>query len=133
MPLFLWRVPNDWFKHLYLNPLKGYTHLVEKLYKCNSDNSISNIPNNTFNSMYISIFGNLIFFPSSIQQVKWLEKFMSGMLCVGGGVLLATVFVHMLPEVRESLENSAKKARKASHSHDDHEDGHDNGYVICIY
>ena len=52
---------------------------------------------------------------------------MSGMLCVGGGVLLATVFVHMLPEVRESLENSAKKARKSSHSHDDHEDEHDHG------
>ena len=28
---------------------------------------------------------------------------MGGVLCVGGGVLLATVFVHMLPEVRESL------------------------------
>ena len=55
---------------------------------------------------------------------------MSGMLCVGGGVLLATVFVHMLPEVRESLENSAKKAKKASHSHDDHEDEHNHGYVF---
>ena len=56
---------------------------------------------------------------------------MSGMLCVGGGVLLATVFVHMLPEVRESLENSAKKAKKASHSHDDHDhDEHDHGYVF---
>ena len=53
------------------------------------------------------------------------------MLCVGGGVLLATVFVHMLPEVRESLENSAKKAKKASHSHDDHgHDEHDHGYVF---
>ena len=37
-----------------------------------------------------------------------LEKAMGGVLCVGGGVLLATVFVHMLPEVRESL-NTAKK------------------------
>ena len=56
---------------------------------------------------------------------------MSGMLCVGGGVLLATVFVHMLPEVRESLENSAKIAKKASHSHDDHDhDEHDHGYVF---
>ena len=56
---------------------------------------------------------------------------MSGMLCVGGGVLLATVFVHMLPEVRESLENSAKIAKKASHSHDDHDhDEHDHGYVL---
>ena len=50
------------------------------------------------------------------------------MLCVGGGVLLATVFVHMLPEVRESLENSAKKAKKASHDHD--HDEHDHGYVF---
>ena len=59
---------------------------------------------------------------------------MSGMLCVGGGVLLATVFVHMLPEVRESLENSAKKAKKASHSHDDHDhDEHDHGYVHILY
>ena len=57
---------------------------------------------------------------------------MSGMLCVGGGVLLATVFVHMLPEVRESLENSSKKARKTSNSHDDHEDEHNHGYVFTI-
>ena len=45
-------------------------------------------------------------------QVKWLEKFMSGMLCVGGGVLLATVFVHMIPEVRESLETARKLGMK---------------------
>ena len=44
-------------------------------------------------------------------QVKWLEKFMSGMLCVGGGVLLSTVFVHMIPEVRESFE-LAQKGKK---------------------
>ena len=55
---------------------------------------------------------------------------MSGMLCVGGGVLLATVFVHMLPEVRESLENAAKKTKKTSNSHDDHEDEHNHGYVF---
>jgi hypothetical protein len=24
-------------------------------------------------------------------------------MCIGGGVLLATVFIHMLPEVRDSL------------------------------
>ena len=37
---------------------------------------------------------------------------MSGMLCVGGGVLLATVFVHMIPEVRESLETARKLGMK---------------------
>ena len=42
------------------------------------------------------------------KRKVWLEKAMGGVLCVGGGVLLATVFVHMLPEVRESL-NTAKK------------------------
>ena len=36
---------------------------------------------------------------------------MSGMLCVGGGVLLSTVFVHMIPEVRESFE-LAQKGKK---------------------
>ena len=45
-------------------------------------------------------------------QVKWLEKFMSGMLCVGGGVLLSTVFVHMIPEVRESFELAQKGKKK---------------------
>jgi len=43
-----------------------------------------------------------------VKKVKWLEKFMSGMLCVGGGVLLSTVFVHMIPEVRESFELAQK-------------------------
>ena len=42
------------------------------------------------------------------SRQKLLEKIMGGVLCVGGGVLLATVFVHMLPEVRESL-NTAKE------------------------
>jgi len=36
--------------------------------------------------------------------MKWIENFMAGLMCFGGGVLLATVFIHMLPEVRESLE-----------------------------
>ena len=53
---------------------------------------------------------------------------MSGMLCVGGGVLLATVFIHMIPEVRESLE-TAKKLNEDhdehNHEHDEHEDEHD--------
>jgi hypothetical protein len=28
-----------------------------------------------------------------------MEKIMAGVMCFGGGVLLATVFIHMLPEV----------------------------------
>jgi len=47
-----------------------------------------------------------------IKKVKWLEKFMSGMLCIGGGVLLATVFIHMIPEVREQLELAKKQGKK---------------------
>lgn len=42
------------------------------------------------------------------------------MLCIGGGVLLATVFIHMIPEVRESLAS----ARKLSNDDDEHEDEH---------
>ena len=38
--------------------------------------------------------------------MKWMEQFMAGLMCFGGGVLLATVFIHMLPEVRESLDIS---------------------------
>jgi hypothetical protein len=29
----------------------------------------------------------------------WMEKVMAGLICFGGGVLLSTVFVHMLPDV----------------------------------
>ena len=42
------------------------------------------------------------------KRQRLIEKVMGGVLCIGGGVLLATVFVHMLPEVRESL-NTAKE------------------------
>jgi hypothetical protein len=35
--------------------------------------------------------------------MKWMEHFMAGLMCFGGGVLLATVFIHMLPEVSENL------------------------------
>ena len=34
------------------------------------------------------------------------------MLCIGGGVLLATVFIHMIPEVREQLELAKKQGKK---------------------
>ena len=61
-----------------------------------------------------------------------LDKIMAGVLCVGGGFLLATVFVHMIPEVRDTFGTVLKKMRDESgheehdhhgHSHDDH--GHD--------
>ena len=50
---------------------------------------------------------------------------MSGMLCIGGGVLLCTVFVHMIPEVRENIE-SARKLGVWGQSHEEHENhGHE--------
>lgn len=38
------------------------------------------------------------------QGMIWVEHFMAGLICIGGGVLLSTVFIHMLPEV-----NSVKR------------------------
>ena len=77
---------------------------------------------------------------------------MSGMLCFGGGVLLCTVFVHMIPEVRENIEGAQQAWDKIdhehehrdhkSHGHEDHdhehhEHDHDHPYpwaviVVCI-
>ena len=31
------------------------------------------------------------------------------MLCAGGGMLLSTVFLHMLPEVRDSIKEAVEK------------------------
>ncbi|XP_063878465.1 zinc transporter ZIP1-like [Scylla paramamosain] len=36
-----------------------------------------------------------------------MKMFMSGCLCFGGGVLLATVFLHLLPETRDSFDKAA--------------------------
>merc|ERR1719400_1614029 len=36
----------------------------------------------------------------------WKQTFTSVLLCFGGGVLFATSFIHMLPEVRENIEES---------------------------
>lgn len=49
-----------------------------------------------------------------VEVVVWVEAswqsspqiFMSGCLCFGGGVLLATVFLHLLPETRASFEHA---------------------------
>lgn len=43
------------------------------------------------------------------RRRKYLEIGMSGVLCFGGGVLFATVFIHMVPEVRESLNTGIKQ------------------------
>jgi len=47
-------------------------------------------------------------------RMKFIEDFMAGLMCIGGGVLLATVFIHMLPEVRDSLQRESifKKLRQ---------------------
>jgi len=37
---------------------------------------------------------------------RFLKKFIGTVLCFGGGVLLGTVFMHMLKEVRESMERA---------------------------
>ena len=67
---------------------------------------------------------------------RTLDKAMAGVLCVGGGVLLATVFVHMIPEVRETYETAIKHLNEESghgHDHDDHDhDEHDHhGYPMA--
>jgi len=36
----------------------------------------------------------------------WVKKFIGAVLCIGGGVLLSTVFIHMLKEVRESMDRA---------------------------
>lgn len=57
-----------------------------------------------------------------------LDKIMAGVLCVGGGFLLATVFVHMIPEVRDTFATALKKMRQeedhGDHEGHDHHDGH---------
>ena len=58
---------------------------------------------------------------------------MSAMLCIGGGVLLCTVFVHMIPEVRENIESARKLGvwggADDHDGHDDHE--HDHAYPLA--
>ena len=71
------------------------------------------------------------------KRKRWLEKTMGGILCVGGGVLLATVFVHMLPEVRESINTAKKQFEKNNENtttkHEPHGDGHEDehGYPFA--
>lgn len=45
-----------------------------------------------------------------VAEVSWRSSpqiFMSGCLCFGGGVLLATVFLHLLPETRASFDHAS--------------------------
>nr|XP_053631966.1 zinc transporter ZIP2-like [Cherax quadricarinatus] len=43
------------------------------------------------------------------QGSRRRERIVSGFLCFGGGVLLATVFIHMLPETRESFKSAFQR------------------------
>ena len=55
-----------------------------------------------------------------------LDKIMAGVLCVGGGFLLATVFVHMIPEVRDTLTTAMDKIKgDDDHDHDHHDHDHE--------
>lgn len=40
------------------------------------------------------------------SQDGWRKSVLSVFLCFGGGVLFATALIHMLPEVRESIQNT---------------------------
>ena len=51
------------------------------------------------------------------RKAKLFDKFVGVALCLGGGVLLATVFIHMLPETRESLDNAAGSGYLPADSH----------------
>jgi len=42
------------------------------------------------------------------KRERWLKKFVGFILCFGGGVLLSTIFVHMLKEIKETLERAAE-------------------------
>lgn len=60
------------------------------------------------------------------RRKRLLDKGVGAVLCFGGGVLLATVFVHILPEVRESLRTGMEEYdEEHAHAHEvDKEHGH---------
>ncbi len=41
------------------------------------------------------------------MRARVLDTILAVCLCVGAGVLLSTVFIHMIPETRESLDAAA--------------------------
>lgn len=49
---------------------------------------------------------------------QWiLKKFIGSVLCFGGGVLLSTVFIHLLSEVRQSLEDAVSHGEFSEDTH----------------
>ena len=46
------------------------------------------------------------------NRQELLEKIIYGVSCIGGGVLICVVFVHMLPEARESLNTARKQSEE---------------------
>ncbi|XP_047736750.1 protein zntD-like isoform X2 [Hyalella azteca] len=52
------------------------------------------------------------------KQRRRRDLAVSCLLCFGAGVLLATVFLHMLPETRENIEAINAKIAKSKHSHE---------------
>ena len=66
-----------------------------------------------------SIILRLLKVPSKRQQL--IEKAIGGVLCIGGGVLLATVFIHMLPEARESINHAIRHFEKSNMTKDEDE------------
>ena len=66
------------------------------------------------------------------KRQRLIEKAMGGVLCIGGGVLVATVFIHMLPEARESINHAIRHFEKSNMTKDEdehtleaHEDCHE--------
>ena len=55
------------------------------------------------------------------KRQRLIEKAMGGVLCIGGGVLLATVFIHMLPEARESIKHAIRHFEKSNMTKDEDE------------
>ena len=70
----------------------------------------------------------LKFFRGKRKGNKGRGLIVSCLLCGGAGVLLATVFIHMIPETRENFATARKLGLLGgpapNHNHDDH-DGHD--------
>ena len=56
--------------------------------------------------LFLSVFG-IIFIKRYTNKTGVQHLYFAGVvLCFGGGVLLSTVFIHMVTEVRESLERA---------------------------
>jgi len=58
------------------------------------------------------------------RKKKWLKKFIGGVLCFAGGVLLATVLLHIIPEARHLLDMSRKQQDDNHHAHGHSDNNH---------